>query len=149
MSNAPTVSGSTAGIPYTVTFGDDLGHQWLADEPASLGGANRGPTPHHLLLSSLGACTAITLSMYAGRKGWALHGVDIELQFNPDGTPAKGGNDIRRRVALRGALSAAQRERLLEIANACPIHRVLSGEIRIATSLAQDLTPAAGAESRT
>jgi putative redox protein len=148
MSNVPTVSGSTAGIPYTVTLADDLAHQWLADEPASLGGANRGPTPHHLLLSSLGACTAITLSMYAAHKGWALHGVDVELRFNPDGTPAKGGNDIRRRVALRGTLSAEQRERLLEIANACPIHRVLSGEIRIATSLAESLVSPATPESR-
>jgi putative redox protein len=147
MHNVPTVSGSTAGIPYTVTLADDLGHQWLADEPAGLGGANRGPPPHHLLLSSLGACTAITLSMYAGRKGWALDGVDVELQFNPAGTPPRGGSDIRRSVALRGALSREQRERLLEIANACPIHRVLSGEIRIATSLAQHLTFPAVPES--
>jgi putative redox protein len=147
MSTVATVSGSTGGVPYTVTLADNLAHRWLADEPASLGGANRGPTPHHLLLSSLGVCTAITLSMYAGRKGWALHGVDVELQFNPDGAPPQGGSDIRRRVALRGALSAAQRERLLEIANACPIHRVLSGKIRIATALAQDLASLAAPES--
>ena len=141
MSNVPTVSGRIGEIPYTVTLTDDLAHEWLADEPAALGGADRGPTPHHLLLSSLGACTAITVSMYAGRKGWALHGLDVELQFNPEGKPAHGGNDIRRRVALRGALSAEQRSRLLEIANACPIHRVLSGEIRIATSLAEETRP--------
>ncbi len=149
MKDVPTVSGSTAGIPYTVKLADDLAHHWLADEPASLGGANRGPTPHHLLLSSLGACTAITLSMYAGHKGWALHGVDVELQFNPQGRPAQGGNEIRRRVGLRGELTPEQRERLLEIAKACPIHRVLSGEIRIATSLARDLVPVAAPESRT
>ena len=149
MNNVPTVSGSTAGIPYTVTLADELAHQWLADEPASLGGANRGPTPHHLLLSSLGACTAITLSMYAAHKGWALHGIDVELQFNPEGRPAQGGNHIRRRVALRGRLSAEQRVRLLEIANACPIHRVLSGEIRIVTSLDQTLTPQRAPENRT
>jgi putative redox protein len=74
--------------------------------------------------------------MYAARKSWALEEVQVELQFNPDGVPAAGGSDIRRRITVRGALSAEQRERLLQIANACPIHKVLSGQIRIATSLA-------------
>lgn len=88
------------------------------------------------LLSALGACTAVTLRMYAARKSWALEEVQVELQFNPDGEPPAGGNDIRRRITVRGALSAEQRERLLQIANACPIHKVLSGQVRIATSLA-------------
>jgi putative redox protein len=65
-----------------------------------------------------------------------LEEVRVELQFNPDGTPAGGGNDIRRRITVRGALNPEQHERLLQIANACPIHKVLSGEVRIATSLA-------------
>ncbi|MGH8276476.1 MAG: OsmC family protein, partial [Steroidobacteraceae bacterium] len=126
MSSTPTVHAVIGETPYTVTLTDNLAHQWLGDEPLEGGGANRGPTPTHLLLSSLGTCTAITLRMYAGRKGWPLRGVEVELQFNPDGVPAAGVSDIRRRITLRGELSAEQRERLLEIANKCPIHRVLS-----------------------
>ena len=126
---------SSGGTPYEVSLTDELGHRWSGDEPAELGGGNTGPTPHHLLLSALGACTAITVRMYAARKGWKLEGIDVELAFNPDGKPP-AGSDIRRTIALQGALDEAQRERLLQVANACPIHKVLSGEIRIATGLA-------------
>lgn len=120
--------------PYSVSLSDDLGHEWLADEPVDEGGANVGPTPKLLLLSSLGACTAITLQMYAARKKWPLESIDVQLQLNPDGNPA-AGNDIVRKITLKGELDAEQRERLLQIANACPIHKVLSGEVRIASLL--------------
>ena len=129
-----TVRARSADSPYLVQLSDGT-HEWAADEPAANGGADRAPTPHQLLLSSLGACTAITLRMYAARKSWALQEVQVELQFNPGGPPPGGGSEIRRQVTLRGELSREQRERLLQIANACPIHKVLSGEIRIATSL--------------
>lgn len=130
----PSVHAVTGHTPYTVTFTDDLGNAWLADEPGENGGANTGPAPHRLLLSALGACTAITLQMYAARKQWPLRRVGVDLQFNPEGTPASG-NDITRIITLQGDLTAEQRERLLQIANACPIHRVLTGEIRIASQL--------------
>ncbi|MGH8081548.1 MAG: OsmC family protein [Lysobacter sp.] len=120
--------------PYLVRFIDDGGHTWLADEPTELGGGDSGPTPDHLLLSSLGACTAITVRMYAARKQWPLAGIEVALRFNPDGKPA-AGTDIERKIVLLGELSEEQRERLLQIANACPIHKVLTGEVRIATSL--------------
>ena len=135
MTDVATVRATSNAAPFLVGLTDGT-HHWQADEPVPLGGADRGPTPHQLLLSALGACTAVTLRMYAARKSWALEEVQVELQFNPDGVPAAGGNDIRRRITVRGALSAEQRERLLQIANACPIHKVLSGPIRIATSLA-------------
>ncbi|ALN63841.1 osmC-like family protein [Lysobacter antibioticus] len=135
MSANPTVVAVSDGAPYQVRLSDDLEHHWFADEPAGQGGADSGPTPERLLLSSLGACTAITLRMYAARKHWPLSAVEVELSFNPDGKPAEG-TDIRRRIALSGELSDEQRERLLQVANACPIHKVLSGEIRIATALA-------------
>ena len=130
----PIVRASTGSAPFAVTFTDDLGHHWLADEPAETGGGDTGPSPHRLLLSALGACTAITLQMYAARKQWPLQHVDVELKFNPEGTPAVG-NDISRAITLQGDLTDEQRQRLLQIANMCPIHKVLTGEVRIDTHL--------------
>ncbi|SDI19196.1 OsmC family protein [Pseudomonas panipatensis] len=122
---------SYAGIPYQVTLSNGV-QQWLADEPAELGGGDQGPSPYQLLLSSLGACTAITLAMYAQRKEWPLDGIEVDLRFDQD---QPGHSRIARDIRLKGALDATQRKRLLDIANVCPIHKVLSGEIAIASQL--------------
>lgn len=129
------VTAVSDAAPYTVNLRDRSGHQWLADEPREAGGSDAGPNPHQLLLSALGACTSITVRMYAARKGFPLTGIEVALEFNPAGPPAAGGSEIRRRITLHGGLSAEQRQRLLEIANRCPIHKVLTGEVRIESSL--------------
>lgn len=130
----PTVKATLQETPYLVTFTDDLGHTWTADEPQEVGGGNAGPTPERLVLASLGACTAITLKMVAVRRQLPLTGLTVELQLNPAGKPA-AGNDIVRRITIQGDLDADQLAQLLKAANACPMHKLLTGEIRIQTEL--------------
>ena len=98
------------------------------------GGGNTAPTPERLILASLGACTAITLKMVAARRQLPLTGVEVELQLNPGGKP-ESGNDIVRRISVHGELNEEQRAQLLKAANACPMHKLLTGEIRIHTEL--------------
>lgn len=135
MSAIPTVKAVLEDTPYLVSFSDDQGHAWSADEPVEVGGGNAGPTPERLVLSSLGACTAITLKMVAARRQLPLTDIEVVLQLNPNGKP-ETGNDIVRRIALHGELNDEQRAQLLKAANACPMHKVLTGEIRVDTALA-------------
>ena len=80
MSKSRAVTAVLGETPYVVTLSDGT-HEWLGDEPVDSGGGNRGPTPHQLVLSGLGACTAITLRMYATRKGWALADVTVAVMW--------------------------------------------------------------------
>lgn len=106
-------------------------HTLLSDVTAADGGDDLAPDPHGLLDAALGACTALTLKMYAARKGWPLENADVVITHEE----SPGHYRLNRAVTLRGELSTEQREKLLEIANKCPIHRVLSGEISISTVL--------------
>ena len=106
------------------------GHRLRADEEPEKGGDNTGPAPHELLLAALGSCTAMTLKMYAERKGWPLQNAQITLT----GEHADGRFVITRHVALTGELDTEQRQRLIEIADKCPVHKTLVGEIAIVTT---------------
>lgn len=107
---------------------------WIADEPVSDGGSGAGPTPMQQLIGSLGACAAVTVRLYALRKGWPLEGVDVTVsyeKFKKGDYPAYTGdsetvNDFTQTMVFHGPLTDDQRLRLLEIAGKCPVHRVLT-----------------------
>lgn len=133
MSNS-TVRARIGATDYLVDLEDGAGHAWSADEPSDKGGGDTAPTPYDLVLGGLGACTAITLRMFARRKQWPLETVEVELALEPPAT-AGGMATITRRIHLAGALDEAQRERLLKVANGCPVHNLLVGPVEIDTSL--------------
>jgi putative redox protein len=106
----------------------DIGeHQLTADEPESTGGTDEGPSPQELLAASLASCTAITIEMYAKRKGWNIGDVAVDVDYEPAqrGSPTK----FRMKVLLPKELPEEQRERLMQIAAKCPVHRTLEGEV--------------------
>ena len=106
------------------------GHFIYADEPTSLGGTDEGMTPGALLLASLGSCTAITIRMYADRKNIALETVKIHLAICKE-EEMSAATRISMKIVLTGHLSDGQRKRIIEIAEKCPIHRILSNPILI------------------
>jgi putative redox protein len=110
--------------------------RFLADEPVSLGGLDLGPTPHDLVSAGLAACTSQTLRLYAKRKGWALGAVEVRVSHRRDITMTPV-DIFDRTITLGGPLDEEQRQRLLEIAEKCPVHRMLSGGASVATVLTQ------------
>lgn len=105
-------------------------HSLTADEPPTLGGADAGMAPYDLLLASLGACTAITLRMYAKRKEWPLQFVDVDLRFSREDDHAR----IDRRITMGGPISPEQMQRLLEIAEKTPVTLTLKSGTQILTT---------------
>jgi putative redox protein len=104
-------------------------HKLIADAPSQYGGDDAGFTPHDLLASSLGACTALTLNMYAQRKGFDLQKVDVVVEH----ADKDGAYVFNRHLTFHGDLTAEQKTSLVGIADKCPIHKILSGEIKIIT----------------
>lgn len=107
------------------------GKMVVADEPEELDGTNQGPAPGEFLLISLASCTAITLRMYADRKKWSLEKIIVEVNFEK----VDNKTIFKRKLQLTGELTEEQRTRLLQIANACPVHKTLTNPIEIQTSL--------------
>jgi putative redox protein len=124
-----------AGVAMRVTTGR---HELVADEPAPVG-SDRGPDPYALLLGALGACTAMTVTLYATRKGWPLEEVVARLhhdRVHGEDCASGGACDrIEVRVEFRGALDAGQRSRLGEIATRCPVARTLARSVKIVHSV--------------
>ena len=115
----------------------------VVDEPLSAGGDNLGPTPYDLLLAALGACTSMTLRMYAKRKGLEVDNIQVKLDHSridaADCEPCEDQPNkvdlIRRQIRIDGDLTEDQRQRMLEIANMCPIHRTLHNQKQITSEL--------------
>jgi len=134
------VHGSATGFAQEITVGR---HRLLADEPKEVGGTDTGPGPYDLLVAALGACTSMTVSLYARKRGWPLDAVTVRLRHSR--VHAEDCADcetkdvmldrIERDVELHGVLTEEQRARLLAIASKCPVHKTLTSEIDIRTRL--------------
>jgi putative redox protein len=122
----------SSGAPFRVWI-RSARHNLVADEPESVGGGNAGPGPFSLLMSALGACTAITLRMYADRKGWPLEGVRVRLTYWSEDVRDPGHVD--REIRLDGDLDDDQRARLAEVAERTPVTKVVKAAVNIATTM--------------
>lgn len=123
-------------------------HHALADEPAAYGGTNRGMTPYGFLSAGLGACTSMTIRMYARRKNWPLAHVSVDVTHDKvhaqdaEGTSPNRIDLFRRVIRLEGDLTGEQRAKLLEIADKCPVHRTLETGAEVVTELVEEAVPA-------
>lgn len=118
---------------YKVDIKAEGGTTLVSDEPVSNGGQNLGPSPKELLAAALAACTSITVKMYAARKGWDLQDVYIDVDL--DRLDGENMTVINRAIRFTGNLDEAQTARLTAIANACPVHKILTNPITVNTTL--------------
>jgi putative redox protein len=134
------VRGSAAGFAQEITAGS---HRIFSDEPKEQGGENAGPSPYELLAAALGACTSMTLGMYARRNRWPLASVIVRLRHSKIHAKDCADCDTRdemldridRDIELTGELTAEQRQKLLEIADKCPVHRTLTRGMHVFSRL--------------
>jgi putative redox protein len=114
-------------LKHEIEFDGGNDHHLVADEPEKHGGTDEGPNPQELLAASLASCSAITMEMYAQRKGWDIGDVAVEVDYEPAqrGSPTK----FQMTVRLPKELPQDQRERLMQIVAKCPVHRTLEGEV--------------------
>jgi putative redox protein len=124
-----TVRTAHGKFGQTITIGP---HTLTADVPVDEGGDDKGLEPHDFLLAGLGTCTSMTIKLYADRKGWPLKSVEVRLAQEKKAE----AHEFHRSIVLNGDLNEEQRAKLLEIANKCPVHKTLTGTIRIQTELA-------------
>ncbi len=117
-------------LNYATLISTDSGHHLQADEPQSNGGGHTGPTPHELMASALASCTAITLKMYCDLKNWPIDNITVHIDVNPKGRPV-----FSRRILVKAMLGPDQQKRLLQIANHCPMHQLLTGQAEIKTTI--------------
>lgn len=127
-----------AGAVYTTDM-TVRGHAVVADEPIDLDGADEGPTPFELLCAALASCTAITLRMYAARKGWALENVEVLVEHSKQDETVDGKTQrvdtFVQKIRLHGPLDDTQKARLMDVAGKCPVHKVLEGAPRMSEAL--------------
>ena len=143
------MSGEGSGVAAALTGAgkfqvrlDVPGAPLLADEPVEVGGLGSGPSPYQLLSAGLAACTAMTLNLYAARKGWDMAELEVEVAH----ARVDGADRFTRQIRLPSGLDEAQRRRLAEIADRCPVHRTLDGGAEIVTVVADAIDESLGAE---
>jgi len=129
MEKKTTASAQWAELAYRTPISMG-GHTVMADEPESLGGGDTGPTPFDLVAGALAACTAITLRMYSQRKNWPLENVVVQCELWQEAPVS----EFRRTISIVGSLTDEQRQRLLQVANACPTHKLLASGANIITT---------------
>lgn len=123
------IKASIGNVPYRIEIKSPTGNVVIADEPITKGGQDKGFSPKELLASALAACTCATVRMYAERKGWDLEKAEVEVEVLDE----PGQTKLMRKLKFTGKLDEGQLDRLLKVANACPIHKILTNPIVIET----------------